>query len=77
MSISRMWETPARGGTGHVKQVVASIEAKTNTFFVRDPKSGRRADIGVVRAAGHAPFLRTYADGYWSDNLLALNQCPL
>jgi hypothetical protein len=77
MSISRMWETPARGGTGRGNRWSRGIEAKTNTFFVRDPKSGKRADIGVVRAAGHAPFLRTYADGYWSDNLLALNQCPL
>ena len=68
---------PSSGWNWPREQVVASIEAKTNTFFVRDPKSGKRADIGVVRAAGHAPFLRTYADGYWSDNLLALNQCPL
>jgi hypothetical protein len=68
---------PSPGWNWPREQVVASIEAKTNTFFVRDPKSGKRADIGVVRAAGHAPFLRTYADGYWSDNLLALNQCPL
>jgi hypothetical protein len=57
--------------------VIASIEARTNTFFVRDPKSGKRADIGVVRVAGHIPFLRTHADGYWNDNLLSLNQCPL
>jgi hypothetical protein len=54
--------------------VVASDDPR---FTALDPKSGKRADIGVVRAAGHAPFLRTYADGYWSDNLLALNQCPL
>jgi hypothetical protein len=24
-----------------------------------------------------APYLRTYADGVWNDNLLSLNQCPL
>ena len=45
--------------------------------ITRDPKTGKRADIGVVRAAGHAPYLRTHADGDWNDNLLSLDQCPL
>ncbi|HZW85962.1 MAG TPA: DUF3892 domain-containing protein [Gallionella sp.] len=58
------------------EQVIASIDAKTNTFFVRDPNTGKRADVGVVRAAGKVPYLRTHADGYWNDNLLSLNQCP-
>lgn len=59
------------------EQVIASIEAKTNTFFVRDPYSGKRADIGVVRPAQGAPYLRTYADGKWTNNLLSLDQCPV
>lgn len=59
------------------EQVIASIEAKTNTFFVKDPLSGRRADVGVVRETGKAPFLRTFADGYYDDNLLSLDQCPV
>lgn len=59
------------------EQVIASIEGKTNTFFVRDPVTGRRADVGVVHEAGKAPYLRTHADGYFNDNLLSLNQCPL
>jgi len=59
------------------EQVIASIEAQTNTFFVVDPRNGKRADIGVVRTPGRAPYLRTYADGDWNDNLLSLNQCPL
>lgn len=59
------------------EQAIASIEARTNTFYVQDPKTGRRADIGVVREAGKAPYLRTYADGYWNDNLLSLSHCPL
>ena len=68
---------PRAGWTWSREQVIASIEGKTNTFYVRDPKPGKRADIGVVRATGHAPYLRTYADGVWTDNLLSLNQCPL
>lgn len=58
------------------EQVIASIEAKTNTFFVRDPSTGKRSDVGVVREAGKAPYLRTHADGYYNNNLLSLNQCP-
>jgi hypothetical protein len=59
------------------EQVVASIEAKTNSFFVVDPRSGMRANIGVMRDGVHAPYLRTYADSNWNDNLLSLNQCPI
>jgi hypothetical protein len=68
---------PKAGWTWPRERVVQSIDAKSNTFFVVDPKTGKRANIGVVRAAGHAPYLRTYADGIWNDNLLSLNQCPL
>jgi hypothetical protein len=59
------------------ERVIASIEAKTNTFYVLDPRTGKRANIGVVRLAGHTPYLRTHADGDWNDNLLSLDQCPL
>lgn len=60
------------------EQVIASIEAKTNTFYVLDPHTGKRADVGVVRPGGvRAPFLQTHADGDWNNNLLALDQCPL
>jgi Protein of unknown function (DUF3892) len=59
------------------EQVIASIEAGTNSFFVLDGRTGKRAEVGVVREAGKAPYLRTYADGYFNDNLLALNQCQI
>ncbi len=59
------------------EKVVESIHAKTNTFYVLDPGNRKRADIGVVREPGKAPYLRTYADGRWDNNLLSLNQCPL
>jgi hypothetical protein len=69
------------GNSGHWmwtrEQVIASIEEKSNTFFVIDPYSGRRAIVGVVREPGKAPYLRTYADGQWNNNLLSLNQCPI
>ena len=59
------------------EQVIASIDAKTNTFFVTDPISGKRADVGVVHETGKAPYVRTHADGRWNNNLLSLNQCSL
>jgi hypothetical protein len=59
------------------EDVIASIDAQTNTFYVLDHVSGKRADVGVVREAGKAPYLKTYADGQWNNNLLSLNQCPV
>ena len=68
---------PAAAWMWTVEQTIASIDAGTNTFYVQDPATGRRADVGVVREAGKRPYLRTHADGYWNDNLLSLNFCPL
>ncbi len=68
---------PRPGWVWPRERVIASIYARTNTFFVLDPRTGKRADVGVVRVAGHAPYLRTHADGYWNDNLLSLSQCQL
>jgi hypothetical protein len=59
------------------EQVIQSIEEKTNTFYVLDPKNGKRSDVGVVRPTdGRAQFLQTYADGDWNNNLLSLPECP-
>jgi hypothetical protein len=68
---------PAAGWKWTREKVIASVEAKTNTFFVVDPYNGKRSEVGVVRPTGHDPYLRTHADGDWNDNLLSLNQCPL
>jgi hypothetical protein len=54
------------------KQVIDSIEAKTNTFYTK--VSGNRGDIGVVNGP-NGKYLRTYADGKWNDNLLSLPEC--
>lgn len=54
---------------------IAQIDGKINSFYTVDRVSGKRAYIGVVREAGKAPYLRTYADGVWNDNLLALVEC--
>jgi len=66
------------GGTGGGgwkltrQQVIDSIEAKTNTFYTL--VNGNRGDIGVVNGP-NGKYVRTYADGKWNDNLLALPEC--
>jgi hypothetical protein len=54
------------------QQVITSIEAKTNTFFTY--VGGKRAEVGVVNGP-NGKYVRTYADGKWNDNLLALPEC--
>lgn len=68
---------PATGWKWTREQVIASIDAKINTFYVLDPRTGKRSDVGVVRPQGGTPYVRTHADGDWNNNLLSLNQCPL
>ena len=63
-------------GTWPVSVIITNIDNKTATFYVQD-SAGRRAYVGVVRPAGRPPYIRTYADGVWTDNLLALSACPL
>jgi len=52
--------------------VIRSIENGTNTFFTR--VNGKRAEVGVVDGQ-NGKYVRTYADGVWNDNLLALPEC--
>ncbi len=59
------------------EEVIRSIESRTNSFFVVDPLSGKRSEVGIVRPTYGAPYVRTHADGNWNNNLLSLNQCPL
>lgn len=58
------------------EDVIASIEAETNTFYVYDDIRRKRADVGVrYPKDGRKPYLQTYADNDWNDNLLSLPQC--
>lgn len=68
---------PKAGWKWTREQVIASIDAKTNTFYVLDPSTGKRSEVGVVRPSGRSAFLQTHADGDWNNNLLSLRQCPL
>jgi len=68
---------PSAGWRWTRDEVIASIDAGTNTFFVLDPRTNKRSDVGVIRPAGRSPYVRTYADGDWNNNLLSLNQCSI
>lgn len=54
------------------QQVINAINAKTDSFYTYE--NGNRAEIGVVNGP-NGDYLRTYADGKWNDNLLALPEC--
>jgi hypothetical protein len=71
--ITHVGGTAGGGWKWPVSQVIASIEENTNTFFTF--VKGNRAEIGVVDGP-NGKYLRTYADGDWNDNLLALPECP-
>jgi hypothetical protein len=58
------------------EEVIASIDAGSNTFFVIAPKTGKRSDVGVVRVAGRAPYLRTHADGVLEQQPALLGPMP-
>ena len=66
------WRNPSDGETGEstTATMVDWIENKKGVAQVTDGKNTAR--VGVVRPKDHAPYLRTYADGTWTDNLLAL-----
>ena len=55
------------------KNVIDWIESGTDSFFTL--VDGKRADVGVVNGPG-GKYVRPHADGYYNDNLLALDECP-
>lgn len=54
---------------------IQRIESKKEAFYTIDPATGKKAYVGVIKAVGKHPYLRTYSDGKWNDNLLALPEC--
>ncbi|ANS66466.1 hypothetical protein SLINC_4242 [Streptomyces lincolnensis] len=47
------------------------IENKNIKAYTDDGR-GNRADVGVVTPSHGAKYLRTHADGVWTNNLLEL-----
>jgi hypothetical protein len=66
------WKDPDSGQTGQDSraQMVGWITQGGAAYVCGG--GGHMARVGVVNAT--TPYLRTHADGYWSDNLLALSR---
>jgi len=59
------WSQPGQTGTSTSEEMIAFID-KGNAVYVQGPPD---AKVGVD---GNPKFLRTYADGQWTNNLLSL-----
>lgn len=57
-------------GTSSKATLVDWIDNKSGTAYVGS--GSRRVEVGTVHPQGRLPYLRTYADGKWTNNLLAL-----
>jgi len=71
--IVRLWWTnPSTGATGDNSraEIVNWIENRNGKAYVE--QGGSRADVHVVTPMYGAKYLRTRANGFWTDNLLAL-----
>jgi hypothetical protein len=64
------WSNPADGATGDSARgdMITWIKDQHGVAKVADARGS--VDVGVVEA--RPPYLRTHADGRWTDNLLAL-----
>lgn len=71
--ITRLWWTnPGNGKAGENAraEIVHWIEIENGKAYV--DAGGHRVDVRVVTPASGPKYLRTRADGVWTDNLLAL-----
>lgn len=57
------------------EKAIFEIEHNINQFYTVDQTTKKVCLIGVVREHGKDPYLRTYADGKYNDNLLAQPEC--
>ncbi len=75
MSALNPWEAPTAEHAGNFlkDEAVAGIRAGKWDFFVHN--GGREVDV-VIAYHGTRAYLKTRADNYLWDNLLALPDCP-
>lgn len=65
------WKNPDSGKSGEsTRQTMVDWISKKNGSAYVCGDHAHIAKVGVVK--GDPPYIRTYADGAWSDNLLAL-----
>lgn len=70
------WKNEETGATGRNSRVEIYdwIKDKNGTAYVRDAR-GNQVNVRTRQHANGTKFLQTYADGIWTDNLLALPEC--
>ena len=59
-----------KGGQSTRQQLVGWIDGESGVVYVKSATSKVR--VGVVKPALGYPYLRTYANETWTDNLLSL-----
>jgi hypothetical protein len=63
------WTGWEGSGEKSTETVIRDIDGGTTVYV---EQGGSRADVKVVRIPGRAPYIRTQANGRWTDNLLSL-----
>lgn len=71
------WVDEGTGETGRATRVEMYdwIKFQAGQAFVRDAL-GNVAWVGTAESAYGTKYVRTYRDQTWTDNLLALPECP-
>lgn len=70
--IAHRWLNPSDGKTGDSDKptMVEFIDNKKGEAYVGNGAS--RGSVGVIHPTQGQPYLRTYADGQWNNNLVNL-----
>ncbi|MCR4279160.1 MAG: DUF3892 domain-containing protein [Candidatus Zambryskibacteria bacterium] len=61
-------------GTSTRAQMIEFLEKQGGKAYVKDPLENI-AYIGIFINAKGTKYLKTHADGKWTDNLLSLDEC--
>jgi hypothetical protein len=67
-------EEDGKSGSSTRIEIYDWIREKKGQAYVRD-RFGNSVQVGAAISSNGTKFIRTYADGKWTDNLLALPEC--
>ncbi|MFF0482166.1 DUF3892 domain-containing protein [Streptomyces sp. NPDC004435] len=74
--ITHLWwtnQTSGEASNSTRAQIVDWIENQAGKAYTSDA-AGHRTEVAVVTPARGEKYLRTHADGVWTNNLLALHR---
>jgi len=55
--------------------LISRIDNGNEAYFIFDKDTGQRSYIAVVREKNKKPYLKSYANNLWNDNLESLSAC--